>query len=137
MIEDSGKRRTFITGAVRDISEGKGRMDLLPFAAILEISKLYEKGCIKYGERNYMLGIPLYCYIDSALRHLSKFMDGKTDEPHIIQCAWNILGFIETAIKINDGILPKSLSEKMPIDKIVLMDSILDIKNNDKNTNTN
>jgi hypothetical protein len=29
-IKDSGERRRFETGAVRDISEGKGRFDLLP-----------------------------------------------------------------------------------------------------------
>ena len=30
MIKDSGERREFETGAVRDIQEGKGRCDLLP-----------------------------------------------------------------------------------------------------------
>lgn len=33
-IKDSGERRTFDTGAVRDISEGKGRCDLLPLRII-------------------------------------------------------------------------------------------------------
>ena len=31
MIKDSGERREFESGAVRDIQEGKGRCDLLPF----------------------------------------------------------------------------------------------------------
>lgn len=34
MIKDSGNRREFDTGAVRDIQEGKGRCDLLPLAVI-------------------------------------------------------------------------------------------------------
>jgi len=34
MIKDSGARREFETGAVRDIAEGKGRCDLLPLAVI-------------------------------------------------------------------------------------------------------
>lgn len=34
MIKDSGKRREFGTGAVRDIAEGKGRCDLLPLNAV-------------------------------------------------------------------------------------------------------
>lgn len=34
MIKDSGERREFETGAVRDIQEGKGRCDLLPLDAI-------------------------------------------------------------------------------------------------------
>ena len=33
MIKDSGNRRKFDTGAVRDIQEGKGRCDLLPLDA--------------------------------------------------------------------------------------------------------
>lgn len=34
MIKDSGERREFETGAVRDIQEGKGRCDLLPLDVI-------------------------------------------------------------------------------------------------------
>ena len=37
MIQDSGERRTFDTGAVRDIQEGKGRCDLLPLDTIATI----------------------------------------------------------------------------------------------------
>ena len=36
MIQDSGERREFDTGAVRDISEGKGRCDLMPLGVIGE-----------------------------------------------------------------------------------------------------
>lgn len=34
MIKDSGNRREFDTGAVRDIQEGKGRCDLLPLDVV-------------------------------------------------------------------------------------------------------
>ena len=36
MIKDSGARREFATGAVRDIDEGKGRCDLLPLDTVAE-----------------------------------------------------------------------------------------------------
>lgn len=36
-LKDSGKRRKFETGAVRDIAEGKGRCDLLPLEVISDI----------------------------------------------------------------------------------------------------
>ena len=39
MIKDSGERREFETGAVRDIQEGKGRCDLLPLDVIATIYK--------------------------------------------------------------------------------------------------
>ena len=32
MIKDSGNRRAFESGAVRDMAEGKGRCDLLPLS---------------------------------------------------------------------------------------------------------
>lgn len=36
-IKDSGNRRQFPTGAVRDIQEGKGRCDLLPLGVVAEL----------------------------------------------------------------------------------------------------
>jgi hypothetical protein len=36
MIKDSGDRREFESGAVRDMQEGKGRCDLLPLDVVAE-----------------------------------------------------------------------------------------------------
>lgn len=98
MIKDSGARREFETGAVRDIQEGKGRMDLLPWAAIMEVAKHCEAGAVKYGEHNVDKGLPLHSFMDSAARHLAKFMDGQTDEPHLVAAAWNILWGIQMTL---------------------------------------
>lgn len=144
-LKDSGKRREFKSGAVRDIQEGKGRCDLLPLDIIgeqfhdsvlalvgeyiysgnvalltqavenfsilqykdgdranrlsnifLEVSKHYEDGCNKYGDRNWEKGIDLHCYIDSGVRHYLKHMRGDTDEPHDRAFVWNMLGAIWT-----------------------------------------
>lgn len=142
-ILDSGERREFSTGAVRDIQSGKGRCDLLPLSVVcrmmekqeasdilylideymqsgdvenlyrsiyiftlsrglsvpsmlLEVSKHYEEGAAKYGEYNWQKGIPLHCYIDSAIRHFLKFIDNREDEPHDRAFIWNLLGAIWT-----------------------------------------
>lgn len=138
-LQDSGERRKFDSGAVRDISEGKGRCDLLPLnviadmmndeilfrinqyvcsgnktslvcaikafsearygnlsTAMLEVSKHYEDGCTKYGERNWERGIPLHCYIDSGVRHYLKYLRGDADEPHDRAFLWNLLGVLWT-----------------------------------------
>lgn len=95
MIQDSGNRREFETGAVRDIQQGKGRMDLLPWNGIIEVAKHCEKGAIKYGENNIDKGIPLSSLIDSAMRHLAKFTAGQDDEDHLRAAAWNILWALE------------------------------------------
>jgi hypothetical protein len=94
-IADSGNRTEFPTGAVRDMHEGKGRMDLLPWAAIIEVSKHCERGAVKYGERNIDKGVPAHSLLDSALRHLAKYMEGAKDEPHLVSAAWNILWAVQ------------------------------------------
>lgn len=98
-IKDSGERRTFDTGFVRDMAEGKGRMDLLPWTAIMEVSKHCENGAKKYGEHNVDKGCPLHSFVDSAFRHLAKYNEGWTDEPHLVSAAWNLLWAIQTEIK--------------------------------------
>ena len=98
-IKDSGTRREFDSGAVRDMAEGKGRMDLLPWSAILEVAKHCENGAKKYGEHNVDKGIPVHSFLDSACRHLAKHMDGWTDEPHLVAAAWNVLWAVQMGIK--------------------------------------
>lgn len=91
MIKDSGERTEFETGAKRDIQHGKGRMDLLPWYGIIEVSKHCEEGADKYGEHNVDRGIPLHSLCDSAARHLAKFIAGEMDEDHLRAAAWNLL----------------------------------------------
>lgn len=140
-ILDSGNRRQFESGAVRDIQEGKGRCDLLPLdvvaeyldsatnsgyntilaridkfvktakihylydalvifteqhweddhTMILEVAKHFEEGAKKYGENNWQKGIPVHCYIDSAVRHYLKWLRGDKDEPHDRAFVWNLM----------------------------------------------
>ena len=91
MIKDSGNRTEFVTGAKRDIQHGKGRMDLLPWYGIMEVSKHCEEGAEKYGEHNVDKGIPLHSLCDSAARHLAKFISGEMDEDHLRAACWNLL----------------------------------------------
>lgn len=91
MIKDSGNRTEFETGAVRDMKKGVGRMDLLPWYGIMEVSKHCEEGAEKYGEHNVDKGIPLHSLCDSAARHLAKFIAGEIDEDHLRAACWNLL----------------------------------------------
>ena len=94
-LKDSGERRQFDTGAVRDMADGKGDMFSLPAAAILRLSKHYERGAKKYSRLNYQKGIPISSFMDSALRHIFKYLDGWDDEDHLSAAAFNILGAIQ------------------------------------------
>lgn len=141
MISDSGSRRSFESGAVRDIQDGKGRPSLMPMEVVymllnrddimyclgyfkddrspvhlydalrffssmayngsdetmlMEVSKHFEEGHKKYppaedGTPNWQLGIPVDCYMDSAIRHYLKWRRGDKDEPHDRAFVWNIM----------------------------------------------
>lgn len=90
MIKDSGDRTAFETGAVRDMHQGKGRYDLIPWEAVHELAMHCEQGALKYGERNVEKGIPIHSLIDSATRHISCYLRGMDDEPHLRAALWNI-----------------------------------------------
>lgn len=57
----------------------------------LEVAKHFEEGAKKYGENNWQKGIPVHCYIDSAVRHYLKWKRGDNDEPHDRAFVWNIM----------------------------------------------
>lgn len=103
MIQDSGERRRFDGGGVRDMCRGKGRYDLLPMFALDAVAKLMEAGAEKYGDRNWEQGIPNSSFVDSAFRHLNKFVREEYDEPHLVQAAWNLLCAIDQQERIKLG----------------------------------
>lgn len=80
----------FKTGAVRDTG-GKGRMDLLPMCALIRVSHRMEDALTHYPERNWEIGLPMHTMINSAFRHLAKYMDGQTDEDHLCAATTNLL----------------------------------------------
>ena len=116
-VKDSGKRQEFKSGAVRDTQTGKGRYDLLPTRALRRLAKHYENGAVKYGDDNWLKGMPMRRMADSALRHLLQALEGKTDEDHWIACAWNVLGIVEYQERIEEDLLPEELNDLPKINK--------------------
>lgn len=101
-ILDSGERTVFETGFQRDMHAGKGRMDLLPWTAIIEVAKHCEEGALKYGERNVDKGAPQHSFLDSAMRHLAKYLEGWDDEDHLRAAAWNVLWALQQQVLRHD-----------------------------------
>lgn len=109
VVKDSGKRKEFATGAVRDASFGKGRFDLIPAYPLFRLAKLYEAGSLKYAERNWEKGIPTGRFMDSGFRHLMNYQNGDRSEDHLAAVLWNICGLIWTQEQVRLGLLPKEL----------------------------
>lgn len=125
--KDSGKRSDFGTGAVRDGQEGKGRLDLMPPRAIIEVAKVMEKGAKKYAARNWEKGIPLSRFMDSGLRHALKYLRGDRDEPHLAMACWNFVCCLETQMRIEEGLLPAELND-LPFNPLAVQSNPLGIQ---------
>lgn len=110
-VKDSGKRRSFGTGSVRDVSDGKGRFDLVSPFALTRLAQHYQNGAKKYGDRNWELGQPIGAYLDSALRHGNAFLAGDKSEDHLAALAWNAFSAMHTQEMVERGVLPASLLE--------------------------
>jgi hypothetical protein len=50
-----------------------------------------EGALAEHEERNWERGIPMHSFLDSAMRHLFKYMDGWVDEDHLAAAATNVL----------------------------------------------
>lgn len=112
-ILDSGERTIFDNGFMRDMHDGKGRMDLLPWTAIMELSKHCEEGALKYGERNIDKGAPQHSLLDSAMRHLAKYMEGWDDENHLRAALWNVAWALQQEVLRPDmQDIPNRLTEE-------------------------
>jgi hypothetical protein len=113
ILKDSGKRDEFNTGMVRDARVGKGRFDLFSPFALQRIAMIFEKGAIKYEDRNWEKGSPFSRTLDSAIRHIMQYMMGMEDEDHLAQAAWNIMAIMhlqKTMPELDD--MPHYLKEK-------------------------
>lgn len=111
-LKDSGRRRDFDTGSVRDTDAGKGAFHLLPFHALLEFARHMRDGGDKYGWRNWELGQPVASYLNSAIRHLYEWLAGYRDEPHLRAAAWNVMAALETRELVRRGRLPEELMDE-------------------------
>ncbi len=111
-VTDSGKRRKFGKNrAVRDVSTGKGRYDLISPIAMQRLADHYENGATKYDPRNWEKGMPLSVFLDSMERHLTKFREGHREEDHMSAVGWNAFGLIHTEEMIKRGLLPKEFDD--------------------------
>ncbi len=70
-----------------------------------------ENGATKYGDRNWEKGQPLSRYLDSAMRHLNKFLMGNREEDHLAAARWNIGALMHTQMMVQAGQLPKALDD--------------------------
>lgn len=102
---DSGKRRQFASGAVRDVDNDKPRPDLISPFFKERLGNWLAKGAIKYEPWNWAKGMPMSTVIASLERHIMKFQQGLTDEDHLAGIAANAMFLLDFDERIKRGLL--------------------------------
>lgn len=112
MIVDSGDRREFDTGAVRDMPAGKGRCDLMPLGVVCE---LFGANPVLKMIDNYMCdGDPEHLYL--ALDAFCGAAFGGVYETMVLETA---VHFEDGALKYGEGNWQKGIPTKSYIDSAV------------------
>jgi hypothetical protein len=96
LVKDSGERRSFESGMVRDTAAGKTDYTLIVDGPMLERWAVHlTKGAAKYAKRNWMQAngqAELERFMESAMRHFLQWFRGETDEDHASAVFFNVNG---------------------------------------------
>jgi nucleoside 2-deoxyribosyltransferase len=110
-IMDSGARRQFETGAVRDRGETKPRPDLISPHAQRREGMILALGACKYEKRNWEKGMPIDECLASCQRHIEAWKMGETDEDHLAMARTNLGFILHYEEEIKAGRLPPALND--------------------------
>ncbi len=80
--------------AIREVTTGKGRFDLISPFAEERLAKWFELGAKKYADRNWEKGMKFSRYLDSAKRHINKYVQGDETEDNLAAAVWNLMAII-------------------------------------------
>ncbi len=88
----------------KHFDEGKPPVDLIPWDAMREVSRVYGYGESKYGDFNYLKGMPWRKLYGSTLRHLFAWsigedLDAESGLPHLAHACCDILMLLTYALR--------------------------------------
>ena len=93
MIETK-ESRVFISGAKRDGNSNKPFIHMLKGYVRQRFGYHMNLGSSKYGNGNFLKGIPTEVYLESTDRHLASYMEGDRSEDHLSAMIFGIQGCI-------------------------------------------
>jgi hypothetical protein len=95
VIKDSGKRKVFKTGMLRDADDTKIRYDLIYMPMLVRWAIHMTKGAKKYSPRNWEKAETpeeRERFKESAFRHFIQWFMEEEDEDHACACWFNMCG---------------------------------------------
>lgn len=98
-------RKVFETGAVRSSDVDHLRYDLISPVGLRRLAARYAMGAAKYGDHNYLKGIPASNVINHLMAHLENYRAGRRDDDNPAGIAWaafTLMHFEETRPHLMD-----------------------------------
>lgn len=92
--DQSSPTKKFETGAVRSSDADSERFDLISPIALRRLARTCAEGAAKYGEHNWLKGIPVSDLLNHAIRHIVLFLLGDSTEDHLAHAMWNLMAAI-------------------------------------------
>lgn len=86
--------RQFESGAVRSKDADNTRYDLISPIALRRLAETCAEGAKRYGDHNWLKGMPCSDVMNHCLRHLFLWMSGDTTEDHLAHSMWNVMALI-------------------------------------------
>ena len=98
----------YFTGDIKSI-----RYERISPELLRRVSVHYQKGGINYGDRNWEKGMPAMVTWDSAVRHMTNWLEQVPgdEEDHMAAVAWNIMCTMHTIEMTNRDIFKGHLYE--------------------------
>lgn len=94
MDESSTPLTQFPSGAVRGTDTGSTRYDLITPIGLRRLAETYAEGSQKYGDYNWLKGIPASNLLNHAMKHIEQWRGGDASEDHLAHAAWNLLAIM-------------------------------------------
>ena len=101
---DSGQRKEFKGGMLRDTDEDKPDYTLLYLPMVKRWAELMTRGAKKYGRGNWKKASgeeELERFKGSALRHMYQWLEGNIEEDHASAILFNVSGAEYVSQKLN------------------------------------
>lgn len=113
---NNNKIRIFESGAKRDSDSNKPYIHNLLAYTRLRFGYHMTLGASKYGDKNWLLGMPTDQYLESVDRHLALYLKGDRSEDHLSAIIFGIQGCMLNEEK--EGILSNHYFEKNKLNKV-------------------
>jgi hypothetical protein len=89
-----GDKVVYSNGAHRSAEAESTRYDLISPIGMRRLAATYHEGAVKYGDGNWLKGMPSGDLLNHLLKHIEQWRRGDASEDHLAHAAWNLFALM-------------------------------------------